>query len=53
MTVGEQCLQPRDCDELALGQLDDIVAAVEVHELIRRRFCHDIASFVVTVLVED
>ncbi|SHV51513.1 Uncharacterised protein [Mycobacteroides abscessus subsp. abscessus] len=41
-----------DRDELALGELDDVIAPVHVHQLVRRDLRHDIARAVVAVGVE-
>ena len=50
--VAEHRLQLRDGDELALRQLQHVVAPVEVHQLIGTDLGHDVAGPVVAVGVE-
>ena len=50
--VNEHRFQFRDGDELALRELQHVVAAVEIHELIRSELGHDVAGAVVAVGVE-
>ena len=52
MAVRVQRLQPRDGDELALRELEHVVASVHIDELIRTDLGHDVAGLVVTVRVE-
>lgn len=52
-SAGEHGLQPRDSHELALRQLQYVVAPVDVDKLIRFDFGHDIAGAIVAVGVED
>ena len=50
--VAEHRFELRDGDELALRQLQDVVAAVDVHQLIGADLGHDVAGPVVAVGVE-
>src|SRR5690606_32354457 len=43
-TVVEHGLEPGDGDEFALGQFQDVVAAVQVDQTVRRRFRDDVAG---------
>ena len=50
--VAEQRFQLGDGDELALRELEHVVAAVEIRELVRSHLCHDVTGAVVAVDVE-
>ncbi|SKO64323.1 Uncharacterised protein [Mycobacteroides abscessus subsp. bolletii] len=52
-TVGVLGFQGRDRDELALGQLENVVAAIDNPDVVMCELGDDIAGHVETVLVED